>query len=55
MDINYIDSLLLEALSWAREAGAVHMRYFREGHLDIKSKYGSRTLSPLPTASRRSF
>ena len=40
MDINYIDSLLLEALSWAREAGAVHMRYFREGHLDIKSKYG---------------
>ncbi len=34
-----IDSLLLNALSWAREAGAIHMRYFRSDNLDIKSKF----------------
>lgn len=31
-------SLLLDAMSWAREAGAVHMRYFRGNELDIKAK-----------------
>ncbi|MCM1482992.1 MAG: inositol monophosphatase [Muribaculaceae bacterium] len=40
MDTTYIDSLLLETLSWAREAGAVHMRYFRTYGLDIQKKYG---------------
>ncbi len=30
--------LLLNAMSWAREAGAVHLRYFRGDKLDIKSK-----------------
>lgn len=35
--MNY-SSLLLDAMSWAREAGAVHMRYFRGSELDIKSK-----------------
>lgn len=35
-----IDQILLEALSWAREAGAVQMRHFRQPHLDIHSKYG---------------
>lgn len=32
------DSLLINALSWAREAGAVHRRYFRGRELDIKAK-----------------
>lgn len=32
------DSLLINALSWAREAGAVHRRYFRGKELDIKAK-----------------
>lgn len=40
LDTDRIDSLLLEAMSWAREAGAVHMRYFRGSNLDIKTKYG---------------
>ena len=35
--MNY-SSLLLDAMSWAREAGAVHMRYFRGNELDIQSK-----------------
>lgn len=35
--MNY-SSLLLDAMSWAREAGAVHMRYFRGNELDIRSK-----------------
>ena len=30
------DSLLLNAISWAREAGAVHLRYFRGNQLEIK-------------------
>ena len=33
------DSLLLNAISWAREAGAVHLRYFRGNQLEIKSKF----------------
>ena len=35
--MNY-SSLLLDAMSWAREAGAVHLRYFRGNELDIQSK-----------------
>lgn len=35
--MNYF-SLLLDAMSWAREAGAVHLRYFRGNELDIQSK-----------------
>lgn len=35
--MNY-SSLLLNAMSWAREAGAVHLRYFRGNELDIQSK-----------------
>lgn len=31
-------SLLLNAISWAREAGAVHRRYFRGNELGIKAK-----------------
>lgn len=31
-------SLLLNAISWAREAGAVHLRYFRGSELNVKSK-----------------
>ncbi len=31
-------SLLLDAMSWAREAGAVHLRYFRGNELDIRAK-----------------
>ncbi len=31
-------SMLLNALSWAREAGAIHKRYFRGNELDIKAK-----------------
>lgn len=31
-------SILLDAMSWAREAGAVHMRYFRGSELDIRAK-----------------
>lgn len=30
--------MLLDAMSWARQAGAVHMRYFRSNDLDIKAK-----------------
>ena len=30
--------MLLDAMSWAREAGAVHRRYFRGNDLDVKSK-----------------
>ncbi len=32
------DTLLLDAISWARQAGAVHMRYFRGNELDISAK-----------------
>ena len=31
-------SILLNAISWAREAGAVHLRYFRGNELAIQSK-----------------
>lgn len=31
-------SILLNAISWAREAGAVHLRYFRGNELSIQSK-----------------
>ncbi|MCM1503988.1 MAG: inositol monophosphatase [Muribaculum sp.] len=37
MDTEY-SSMLLNALSWAREAGAVHRRYFRGNELHIKAK-----------------
>jgi myo-inositol-1(or 4)-monophosphatase len=30
--------LVLDAISWAREAGAVHLRYFRGQNLDIHNK-----------------
>lgn len=33
-----ISALLLNAISWAREAGAVHLRYFRGNELNVKSK-----------------
>lgn len=33
-----LDEILLDAISWARQAGAVHMRYFRGNELDITAK-----------------
>lgn len=33
-----ISSLVLNAISWAREAGAVHRRYFRGNELNVTSK-----------------
>ncbi len=38
MNMDYT-SILLNAISWAREAGAVHMRYFRGNELSIQSKF----------------
>jgi myo-inositol-1(or 4)-monophosphatase len=35
--MNY-NELLLDAMSWAREAGAVHLRYFRGNELNIEAK-----------------
>lgn len=32
-------TLLLDAVSWAREAGAVQLSYFRGGNLDIHAKF----------------
>jgi myo-inositol-1(or 4)-monophosphatase len=32
------DEILLDAMSWARQAGAVHMRYFRGNELNITAK-----------------
>lgn len=36
--IDSIDVMVLEACSWAREAGAVQMQFFRSRHLDVKTK-----------------
>lgn len=35
MDYN---SMLLNALQWARQAGAVQLGHFRQGNLDIRTK-----------------
>lgn len=32
------DTLLLNVLQWARQAGAVHMKYFRDRHLEVSAK-----------------
>ncbi len=37
MDAN-LSSILVDMMSWAREAGAVHRRYFRGDELNVKSK-----------------
>ena len=34
----HLDGILLDAMSLARQAGAVHMRYFRGNELDITAK-----------------
>lgn len=33
-----LDKILLDAVAWAKEAGAVHMKYFRHGNLNIQTK-----------------
>ncbi len=33
-----LDSYLLSAVEWARAAGLAHLRYFRKGNLDIRTK-----------------
>ena len=34
----HLDGILLDAMSLARQAGAVHMRYFRGNQLDITAE-----------------
>lgn len=39
-DFEELDQLLIEACSMAREAGAIHMRYFRTKNLEVHTKAG---------------